>query len=75
MMTGSSTVMRMVALAFLAIVQSMAVAQQFPSKAVTLVVTVPAGGSIDAMARTIAPELGRALGQPVRRRRRRSDAG
>ncbi len=65
MMTGGSTVMRMAALAFLAIVQSMAVAQQFPSKAVNLVVTVPAGGSIDAMARTIAPELARALGQPV----------
>ena len=40
-------------------------AQAYPSKAVSLIVTVPAGGSIDAMARTIAPELGRALGHPV----------
>ena len=42
-----------------------AAAQGFPSKPVTLVVTVPAGGSIDAVARLIAADLAPSLGQPV----------
>jgi tripartite-type tricarboxylate transporter receptor subunit TctC len=40
-------------------------AQTFPAKPVNLVVTVTAGGSIDAVARLLAPELGGALGQTV----------
>ena len=40
-------------------------AQSWPSKPITLVVTYPAGGGADAMARLIAPKLGDALGQPV----------
>jgi len=40
-------------------------AQSYPTKPVNLVVTVPAGGSIDAMARALAAELSPALGQPV----------
>lgn len=40
-------------------------AQSYPAKPVSLVVTVPAGGSIDAVARFIAADLGPALGQPV----------
>jgi tripartite-type tricarboxylate transporter receptor subunit TctC len=42
-----------------------AAAQGFPSKPVNLVVTVPAGGSIDAVARLIAADLSPVLGQPV----------
>jgi hypothetical protein len=42
-----------------------AAAQGFPSKPVNLVVTVPAGGSIDAVARLIAADLAPVLGQPV----------
>lgn len=42
-----------------------AAAQAFPSKPVNLVVTVPAGGSIDAVARLIAADLAPVLGQPV----------
>lgn len=42
-----------------------ALAQAWPAKPVTIVVTVPAGGSIDAVARAIANELSPALGQPV----------
>jgi tripartite-type tricarboxylate transporter receptor subunit TctC len=42
-----------------------AAAQGFPSKPLNLVVTVTAGGSIDAVARLIAADLGPALGQPV----------
>jgi len=40
-------------------------AQEYPNRPINLVVTVPAGGSIDAMARIIANDLGPALGQPV----------
>ncbi|HVL55327.1 MAG TPA: tripartite tricarboxylate transporter substrate binding protein [Burkholderiaceae bacterium] len=42
-----------------------AAAQTYPSKPVTLVATVPPGGSIDVMARWIGQELGKSLGQPV----------
>ena len=49
----------------LAALPGQAVAQAWPSRPLALVVTVPAGGSIDAMARLIAPELGKAIGQTV----------
>ena len=37
----------------------------FPTRPVTLVVPVPAGGPSDALARAIAQQMGRHLGQPV----------
>ncbi|WP_425257548.1 tripartite tricarboxylate transporter substrate binding protein [Rubrivivax sp. RP6-9] len=37
----------------------------YPSKPITLVVTFPAGGSSDALARPLAQRLQQALGQPV----------
>jgi tripartite-type tricarboxylate transporter receptor subunit TctC len=37
----------------------------FPSRPVRLIVTYPAGGGADTMARLIAPKLGEALGQPI----------
>jgi tripartite-type tricarboxylate transporter receptor subunit TctC len=40
-------------------------AQTYPIKPITLIVGYPPGGSVDLVARTIAPELGRRLGQPV----------
>ena len=40
-------------------------AQQPSGKAIRLIVPYPAGGGTDALARTIAPELAEALGQPV----------
>lgn len=40
-------------------------AQAYPSRPINLVVTVPAGGSLDATARLIAADLSPALGQPV----------
>ena len=39
--------------------------EAWPAKPISLVVTYPAGGGADAMARLIAPKLGEALGQPV----------
>jgi len=40
-------------------------APEFPGKPVTLVVPVAPGGILDTVARMLAPEMGRSLGQPV----------
>jgi tripartite-type tricarboxylate transporter receptor subunit TctC len=40
-------------------------AQEFPSKAVRLVVPFPPGGVVDTLGRTLAPPLSRTLGQSV----------
>lgn len=42
-----------------------AVAQPFPSRTITLVVTYPAGGGADIMARLVAPKMSEVLGQSV----------
>lgn len=42
-----------------------ATAESWPSKPVTLIVPYSAGGNVDVMARWVAPELSRRLGQPV----------
>ncbi len=42
-----------------------AVAQDFPSRAVRFVIPFPAAGTTDTIARTVAPPLGKALGQSV----------
>lgn len=40
-------------------------ANAFPSKPIRMVVTFPAGGGTDALARVIGAEIGKSLGQPV----------
>ncbi|MDH4290158.1 MAG: tripartite tricarboxylate transporter substrate binding protein [Aquincola sp.] len=42
-----------------------ALAQTFPSRPITLVVPFPAGGALDAVARPMAEEMRKSLGQPV----------
>ncbi len=42
-----------------------AAAQPYPYKPVTLIVPVSAGGPADLLARTVAPQLSKILGQPV----------
>ena len=39
--------------------------QEWPTKPISWVVPFPPGGTADLMARTIAPELAKAVGQPV----------
>ena len=42
-----------------------AAAQDYPSRAVNMVIPFPPGGNTDLMARALQPELAKALGQPV----------
>jgi tripartite-type tricarboxylate transporter receptor subunit TctC len=42
-----------------------AAAQDYPSRAVNLVIPFPPGGNTDLMARALQPEFAKALGQPV----------
>jgi tripartite-type tricarboxylate transporter receptor subunit TctC len=51
--------------ALAALATSAALAQAFPNKPVTLVVPVAPGGILDTVARMIAPEMSKALGQAV----------
>ena len=53
------------ALLGLAATAALAQTTDFPTKPITLVVTFPAGGSSDALARPLAQRLQQALGQPV----------
>jgi tripartite-type tricarboxylate transporter receptor subunit TctC len=53
------------ALALCAFALPSAHAQTYPTKPITLVVGYAAGGSVDLAARTIAPELGKRLGQAI----------
>lgn len=46
-----------------ALVPAAAMADTFPSKPVTIVVSVPAGGTIDAIARMVAKDMGESLGR------------
>jgi tripartite-type tricarboxylate transporter receptor subunit TctC len=49
----------------LALGMSPAVAQEYPSKPVTLIVAFPPGGGVDNVARKVATALSEQLGQPV----------
>jgi tripartite-type tricarboxylate transporter receptor subunit TctC len=42
-----------------------ALAQDYPSRPITLIVPFPAGGGVDAIARIVANKMSQALGQPI----------
>ena len=63
---GRRSVLGMIATAAgLASVSLPAVAADYPSKAVTMIIPYGAGGSTDTMGRVFANALGNELGQPV----------
>ena len=53
------------AAAALAVLSSVAVAQDYPTKPITLIVPWPAGGSTDISMRAIAESASKVLGQPI----------
>jgi tripartite-type tricarboxylate transporter receptor subunit TctC len=65
-MKPSTLVQAAIVCAFAATVTLPASAQpSYPSKPITLIVPYAAGGNVDAVARWVAPELGKRLGQQV----------
>ncbi|QYY31622.1 tripartite tricarboxylate transporter substrate binding protein [Cupriavidus pinatubonensis] len=64
-MTTKTTLLRAASAATLALSTLAAHASGWPTKPITLVVGYTAGGSVDLVARTVAPELGKRLGQSV----------
>src|SRR3954470_20199374 len=51
--------------AVLPLLTAIAGAQDFPSRPITLVVPLPAGGAFDALARVLADHMRTTLGQPM----------
>jgi len=49
----------------IALMASLAAAQGYPTRAVTLIVPYAPGGSVDPVARLFTPKLGERLGQPI----------
>src|SRR5690349_5940568 len=60
-----SRCIRLFLAAAFAMLISLAQAQDYPARTVTLVVPYPPGGGVDAMARVVADRLSVALGQQV----------
>ena len=54
-----------VALLLAALGLSQALADEYPTRPITLIVPFPAGGGVDVVGRIVADKLATALGQPV----------
>src|SRR5215813_4289649 len=57
--------MRILVALVVSLFASIALAQDYPTRTVTLVVPYPPGGGVDAMARIVADKISEALGQQV----------
>lgn len=64
-MTLKSMHARVSLLACAALLSGSAAAQEFPSKPIRYIVPYSPGATLDIVARTVAPEIAKALGQPV----------
>lgn len=64
-MKSLKTILVLMATSVAAATSGTVLAQEFPSKPIRLLVGFPAGGTVDGVARVIAPALSDALGQPV----------
>lgn len=62
---SQSTAIRSIGLSLLLVVAGVASAQNYPSGVVKIVAPYAAGGAVDIVARTLADQMGRSLGQPV----------
>ncbi len=60
-----SSTMRLLVALWVTLLPALVEAQTFPTRAVRLVVPFAAGGSVDILARMLAPRMGEALGVPV----------
>ena len=65
MSSALRTILKTVAATVAALMTSMAAAQGYPSRPITIVVPWPPGAATDAATRIIADAMGRDLGQPV----------
>src|SRR5687768_17360564 len=59
------TVLPLIGIIAVVLLSTFARAQEFPSRSITLVVPLPAGGAFDALARLLAEHMRTTLGQPV----------
>ncbi len=57
--------MRVAALAFLSVFATASFAQQYPSRPIKILVSIPPGGAPDIAARLIAQKMSESVGQPV----------
>jgi tripartite-type tricarboxylate transporter receptor subunit TctC len=60
-----TVVLRRAAVLVLVLCSGSAIAQPYPSRAITMVVPFSAGGALDALARVLASRMADSLGQPV----------
>src|SRR3954471_11728802 len=72
---AGGTVNRLFALIAALLFAGLAGAQPYPSKPIRLIVPFVPGGNVDITARTVAPALGEALGQPIVVEKRNGAAG
>src|SRR5258708_2607339 len=65
METGMNVICRSVAACAASLLPALAVAQGYPTKPIRIIVSVPAGGTPDVLARAVTPSMATLLGQQL----------